>query len=158
MFQVNIYIETTNKGPSKRKAAGMYVLEFIRENGTPYTRNGVIWMDGVTENKLVLTLLLEALKRITKSSSLCVFNTCEHLFNVLNYQRLSEWEKRDWTNAAGKTSEQMLLWKEIKEYLNMHVVTVSTEDHSYRKVYMRSVLEKEMEREHRENVEIRKDV
>lgn len=158
MFQVNIYIETTNKGPSKRKAAGMYVLEFIRENGTPYTRNGVIWMDGVTENKLVLTLFLEALKRMTKSSSLCVFNTCEHLFNVLNYQRLSEWEKRDWTNAAGKTSEQMLLWKEIKEYLNMHVVTVSAEDHSYRKVYMRSVLEKEMEREHREKMEIRKEV
>lgn len=158
MFQVNLYIETTNKGPSKRKAAGMYVLEFIRDNGIPYTRNCVIWMDGVTENKLVLTLLLEALKRMTKSSSLCVFNTCEHLFNVLNYQRLSEWEKRDWTNAAGKTSEQMLLWKEIKEYLNMHIVTVSTEDHSYRKVYMRSVLEKEMEREHREKMEIRKEV
>ena len=158
MFQVNLYIETTNKGPSKRKAAGMYVLEFIRENGIPHTRNCVIWMDGVTENKLVLTLFLEALKRITKSSSLCVFNTCEHLFNVLNYQRLSEWEKRDWTNVAGKTSEQMLLWKEIKGYLNMHIVTVSTEDHSYRKAYMRSVLEKEMEREHREKMEIRKEV
>ena len=158
MFQVNLYIETNNKGPSKRKAAGMYVLEFIRENGTPYTRNGVIWMDGVTENKLVLTLLLEALKRISKSSSLCVYHTCEHLFNVLNYHHLPEWEKRGWTNSKGKTTEQMLLWKEIKEYLNMHVVTMSAKEHSYRNIYMRNVLEKEMEREHRENVEIRKDV
>lgn len=157
MFKVNLYIETTNKGPSKRKAAGMYILEFITESGQTITRNGVIYMVAVTENRLVLHLFLEALKRITKSCSLAVFTTCEHVFNVLNYHQLSQWEKNGWKNAKGKETDQMQLWKEIREYLGMHVVTLTAADHSYRKIYMKGMLEKEMNREHVENVEMRKD-
>ena len=158
MFQVNLYIETTNKGPSKRKAAGMYVLEFIRENGEPVTRNGVLWMEAATETQMVLQLFLEALKRVIKSSSIAVFTTSEHLFNVINYHRLSEWEKRGWTNSRGKTSGQMLAWREIKEYMDMHVITVTAAEHEYNKIYMKGILEREMNREHMEQMEKRKDV
>ena len=158
MFKVNIYIETSHRGPSKRKSAGMYVLEFIREDGIPETRNGVIFMDGVTENNMVLELFLDALKRITKSCSLVVFTPSEHLFNVLKYHWLSQWEKNGWKNSKGKTSHNMLLWQQIKEYLDMHIVTVTSKEHSYREVYMKNIIEKEMKREHAGNVERRRDV
>ena len=158
MYQVNLYIETSIKGPCKRKAAGMYVLEFIRENGVPATRNGVIYLDSTSEDTLVLELLSEALKRITKSCSLVVFTTSHHVFNVMNYHWLSQWEKNGWKNAKGKTSKNMLLWQQIKEQLDMHVVEVTDREHSYRKVYMKGMIEKELEREHTESVERRKDV
>ena len=158
MYQVNIYIETSIKGPNKRKAAGMYVLEFIRENGVPETRNGVIYMDSTSEDCLVLELLLEALKRITKSCSLVVFTTCHHVFNVMNYHWLPQWEKNGWKNARGKTTKNMLLWQQIKENMDIHTVTLSEEEHSYSKVYMKRIIEEELKREHTESVERRKDV
>ena len=158
MFKVNIYIETSNKGPAKRKAAGMYVLEFIRESGIPETRNGVIFMESTTEDRLVLELLLAALKRITKSCSLAVFTANRHVFNVMKYHRLSQWEKNGWKNAKGKTSANMLLWQQIKEHMDMHTVTITDAEHSYNKVYMKGIIEQELEREHTESMERRKDV
>ena len=158
MYQVNLYIETSTKGPAKRKAVGMYLLEFIRENGEPFTRNGMIYMDSTTEDYLVLELLLEALKRITKSCSLAVFTANGHVFNVIKYHRLPQWEKNEWKNAKGKTSNNMLLWQQIKEYMDMHTVNITDADHSYKKFYMKSMIDKELEREHTESVERRKDV
>ncbi len=158
MMQVNIYIETSIKGPAKRRAAGMYVLEFIRGNGEPATRNGVIFMESTSEDTLVLELLSEALKRITKSCSLAVFTTCRHVFNVMEYHWLPKWEKNGWKNAKGKTSKNMLLWQQIKEYMDMHTVTITDAEHSYNKVYMKGIIEQELQREHAESVERRKDV
>lgn len=158
MYKVNIYIETSNKGPAKRKAAGMYVLEFIRENGVPETRNGIIFMESVTEDTLVLELLLEALKRITKSCSVVVFTTSRHLFNVLKNHWLSQWEKNGWKNARGKTTGNMILWQQIKEYTDRHVIELSDEEHSYRNVYMKRILEEELKKEHTQPQERRKDV
>lgn len=158
MYQINLYIETSAKGPSKRKSVGMYVLEFIRENGEPVTRNGLIYMDAVTEDRMVLELLLEALKRITKSCSLAVFTANGHVFNVIKFHRLSQWEKNGWKNAKGKTSTNMLLWQQIKEYLDMHSVDVTDADHSYKKFYMKNMIDKELKRDHTECVERRKDV
>lgn len=158
MFEVNIYIETSTKGLAKRRAAGMYVLEFVRKNGIPETRNGAIFMDSTTENEMVLELLLMALKRITKSCSLVVFTTNNHVFNVMKYHWLPQWEKNGWKNAKGKTTRQMLLWQQIKEYMDMHVVTLSDAEHSYSKVYMKGIIEEELKREHTESMERRKDV
>ena len=158
MYQVNIYIDTSIKGPAKRRAVGMYVLEFVRENGIPETRNGVLFMDSATEDILVLELLSEALKRITKSCSLVVFTTCHHVFNVINYHWLPQWEKNGWKNAKGKITKNMLLWQQIKECMDIHTVTLSEEEHSYSKVYMKRMIEEELKREHVESVERRKDV
>lgn len=158
MYQVNLYIETSIKGPSKRKAVGMYVLEFIRKNGALHTGNELIYMDSASEDILVLELLLEALKRVKKPCSIAVFTTSRHVFNVMNYHWLPQWEKNGWKNAKGKTSTNMLLWQQIKEYMDMHTVTVTDEEHSYNKVYMKNMINKELEREHAESVERRKDV
>lgn len=158
MYEVNLYIATSIRGPAKRRAAGMYILEFVRKTGEPETRNGVIFMESTTEDKLVLELFLAALKRITKSCSLAVFTPSLHVFNVLNYHRLSQWEKNGWKNAKGKTSGNMLLWQQIKEYLDMHVVTLHGEEHSYSRVYMKRIMEEELKREHMEEEERRKDV
>lgn len=158
MFKVNIYIETSTKGLAKRKAAGMYVLEFIRENGVPETRNGVLFMESTTENEMVLELLLLALKRIIKSCSIVVFTTNHHVFNVMKYHWLPQWEKNGWKNAKGKTTKNMLLWQQIKENMDIHTVTLSEEEHSYSKVYMKRIIEEELKREHTESVERRKDV
>lgn len=158
MFEVNIYIETSTKGLAKRRAAGMYVLEFIRGNGIPETRNGVIFMDSTTENEMVLELLLMALKRITKSCSLVVFTTNHNVFNVMKYHWLPQWEKNGWKNAKGQTTKHMLLWQQIKEHMDMHIVNLSDAEHSYSKVYMKGIMEEELKREHTESVERRKDV
>ena len=52
----------------------------------------------------------------------------------------------------------MILWQQIKERMDMHEVTLSEEEHSYSKIYMKRIMEEELKREHTESVERRKDV
>ena len=38
---VTIYTETNLRGPAKRSGAGMWLVEYIRKDGTPETRQGM---------------------------------------------------------------------------------------------------------------------
>ena len=158
IFEVNLYIETTLKGPAIREAAGMYVLEFIKQNGEPETRNEVIYCEKAKENELVLELLISALKRLNKPCSVLVNTECQHVLNTLNNTWLFMWEKNGWTNAKGKEVANKELWQQYLELQDPHYVTVTNEKHSYKEIYMKETLKKEMEREHTESVERRKDV
>lgn len=154
---VNIYIETSVKAPSKRKAAGMYILEFIKENGEPATRNEVIYCANTGENELVLQLLGSAFSRLRKPCSVLVNTTCQHVLNVFNNFWLPIWEKNGWINAKGKAVGNKELWQQLKEAMEDHLVSVTDEEHSYKNV-MQDTLRHELEKEHTESVERNKDV
>lgn len=157
-FEVNLYIETTIKGPAIRSAAGMYVLEFIKKNGEPETRNEVIYHERTRENELVLELIISAFKRLQKPCSVLVNTECQHVLNVLNNMWLPHWEKAGWINAKGKEVAHKELWQQYLQLQEPHLVNITDEQHSYKEIYMAEMLRKEMEREHTESVERRKDV
>jgi len=156
-YDVTIYIETTVRAPAKRRAAGMYVLEFIKENGEPYTKNAVIYHEITGENELVLELLNDAFSRMAKPCSILVNTTCQHVLNVFDNFWLPVWEKNGWVNAKGKEVSSKELWKQVSKALEMHLISVTDKVHSYKNI-MQDALRHELEKEHAQSVERKRDV
>lgn len=130
--QINLYIETSIRGPRIQDGEYIYVLEcFV--SGKPETRDGSGIVTEATENKLTLMALLEALSRITKPASIRIFTRCGHALNSLQNHWPRQWQAAGWLNARGKPVKNAELWDLILEKLDPHVYTVTDEDHIYRK-------------------------
>lgn len=143
MFKVNIYIETTWKGPARRPGAAMWLVEYETKTGIPVTREGLVWLEDGTENQGALTALAEALEILTKSCSARIFTRCEHILcSTGNFWHI-QWEKNAWHNARGKEVKNADLWQRVTEAMKHHACTFCKEDHSYRQV-MELTLRKEM--------------
>lgn len=144
-FTVTIYLETSFRGPAVRRAAGKWLIEYIKKDGTPETREGIILREKTTENALALELLKESLSKLTKTCSVRVNTGCSHILNTMRNYWLPQWEKNDWKNAKDKPVKNAELWKECAELMRNHMVCFGEEDHSYRKV-MQEDIQRELEK------------
>lgn len=144
-FKVTIYIETSFHGPAIRQAAGAWLIEYIKTNGDPETRQGIISKEKTTENALALELLKVALEKLTKPCSIRVNTECDHILNVMRNYWLPRWEKNDWRNSKNKPVKNAELWQQCQELMMAHSVTFDNGENSYRKV-MQADIKKEMER------------
>ena len=142
-FQVTIFIETSFHGPAIKRAAGAWLIEYIKTNGDPETRQGVIFKDKTTENALALELLKVALERLTKPCQIRVNTECDHILNVMQNHWLPQWEKNDWKNAKGKSVKNVELWQQCQELMLKHSICFSSEKNSYRNV-MQADIRKEL--------------
>lgn len=145
-FKVNIYIETSVHGPVIRRAAGMWLIEYIKKDDTPVTRQGCIRKESITENALALELMKEAFSRLTKPCSVRVNTECEHILNTMKGYWLAQWVKNDWRNAKNKPVKNAELWQQCHELMEQHGVTFENEPHSYQK-WMQEEIKKELEKE-----------
>lgn len=145
MFKVNIYIETTIRGPSKRDGAYIYVLEFVKESGEPVTRQEVKHIKDTTENELVLRAMISALNRLTKDCEIRINTQCQHVLNTVQNLWHIQWEKSDWINSKGKEVKNKELWQQYVKMSRIHVITVLSSEHSYQE-WMRRELKKEEEK------------
>lgn len=132
-FKVNIYIEVYYTGPAVMDNAGMWLIEYIKSNGTPVTRSGIIKKDKITENALVLELLVAALETLTKLCFVRVNTRCEHVLHTTQNHWLVQWKKNDWRNAKGREIKNKELWQKVSELMELHVVSFCSGEHSYRK-------------------------
>lgn len=109
-FDVNIYVETTWKGPARRKGVAMWLVEYKRA-GESITRQGMIHLDDGTENQASLMAITAAAKILTKECSIRVFTQCEHILNTVGNFWYIQWQKNDWHNAKGKPVKNAELWQ-----------------------------------------------
>lgn len=142
--KVTIYLETSFHGPAIRKAAGEWLIEYIKTNGEPETRQGLIAKEKTTENALALELLKVALGKLTKPCTIRVNTECDHILNVMKNYWLPQWEKNGWRNAKNKPVKNTELWQQCQELMLEHSVTFGNGENSYRKV-MQADIKKEME-------------
>ncbi len=155
--EVNIYIETSLKGPSRRRAAGMYILEYKKANGVPVTRDAVLYMERTTENILVLTLLEKALSRLTKTCSVRVNTECGHVLNVMRNHWLPQWKKNGWINAKGKPVANADLWAAVSELMGGHLVEISGGRHNCYRELMYTEIHRELGTPHTLSMEEKRD-
>ncbi len=157
-YNVNIYIETSLKGPSKRRAAGMYILEYEKDGGAPVTRDAVLYMEQTTENILVLTLLGNALSRLTKTCSVRVNTGCSHVLNTMQNHWLPQWKKNGWTNAKGKPVANADLWAAVSELMGRHLVEINGGWHNGYRELMYTEIRRELGMPHMLPMEEKRDV
>lgn len=146
-FNVNIYIETSIRGPGARKAAGEWMVEFVTSKGIPITRSGMICSKKITQNALTLELLRDALLILTKTCQIQVKTQCEHVLKAIDNQWVFNWEKNGWTNAKGKPVGNAELWQQIYSIIRerYHFIEITSGAHSYQ-MLMQNNIEKELKK------------
>lgn len=132
-FRVNIYIETSRRGPSKGPGKYMYILEYMLKDGTPYTKDGTETFEKINENKLVLKAIIAAGKRLTKPCSIRIFTGCNHVLSTTHNGWHIEWQKNGWKKKNGQPINNAALWEELVTVLDKHAVTYTKDAHSYKK-------------------------
>lgn len=143
-FDVNIYVETTWKGPARRSGVAMWIVEYKRGEES-ITRDGVIHLEDGTENKANLMAISEAAGILTKPCSVRVFTQCEHILNTTqNYWHI-QWQKNEWRNGKGKPVKNAELWEKLMDTLQKHSCTYHSGHHEFQSV-MQAELRKEMEK------------
>lgn len=143
MFEVKIYIETYIHGHKIGRAAGMWLIEYIKSNGEPETRKEIITREQTTEIVLVLELLNQALARLKKPCMILVNTECEHILNATTNHWLPQWQKNGWTKAGGKPVKNAELWKQCADLMSNHYLSFVKEWHSY-KNFMQTEIRREL--------------
>lgn len=142
MEEINIYIETTSKGPRIQMGAYLYLVERKNSEGEPETEGGFCYQMG-SENKMVLIALVRALERIEKPASLRVFTRCGYVLHSLQNHRPVQWFKNEWKNAKGKPVHNAELWERVLQAMDPHIYTATDQEHSYQE-WMQFEMEKKI--------------
>lgn len=146
IFEVNIYIETSIRGPQRKKrAAGMWLVEFITSRKIPVTRKDLLYRENITGNALPLELLGNALSILTKPCRIQVNTCCEYILNTMAEHRLAQWKGNGWVNAKGGVVANKELWQRVSGLMDGHHVGFVRSDHSYRDV-MQADIKRELKR------------
>lgn len=144
MEEVNIYIESSIRGPRKADGGYMYILECIRD-GKAVTLEKHEWVGQATENRLCLMALSASLKRLNCPCQLKIHTSCEHIINAMQNNWVRQWQKKGWVNAKGNRVKNHELWEEVLSLLDRHLYTFDCGYHVYRN-WMLEQLEKETEK------------
>lgn len=132
MFKVNIYIETSIHGPSRRDGAYMYLVEFVKRDGTPVTRHAMNTIESATELQLTLTAMIESIGILNKDCEITIFTRCQTIINATSCAWHVIWEKNGWRNAKGNPVKCAELWQQYIDISRQHSVQIVNKEHSYR--------------------------
>ena len=146
-MNVNIYIETSFKGPATKRAAGAWRVEYLLRTGKPVTRGGIVYADNTTENELALQLIRKAFSILTKTCCVVVFTECGHVLRTMQNQWLWQWRKNHWINAKGKMVRNAEAWDKCAAVLEKHMTEWKDSEHTYRRC-MQGRISKELALEH----------
>ena len=146
-MHVNIYIETSLTGPANKRAAGAWLVEYIKTSGEIETRGGILYADKTMENELALRLLIRAMSILKKTCCVRVFTECRHILNTMNNHWLAQWEKNGWINGKNKLVRNAEEWKKCADLFGRHMMEWTDDCHTYR-ICMQDRMRKELKREH----------
>lgn len=139
MRRVDIYIDTSMKGPKKRGGWYTYIVAVETEKGTADTGDTKKAEDA-TENQATLLGLEAALKRINTSCHLILHLECDYVATALINGWPEQWRYNGWMTTKNKPVCDAEKWRSIQEILNAHEFEVRLkEPHTYRE-WMRSKL------------------
>ena len=141
MQTVDIYIDTSIKGPKRRNGSYMYIIAFTTAAGTADT--GIkVDLEDTTENQATVYALEAALKRLKKPCKITFYLECPHVYAVLQKRWYSDWKENNWMTKKGKPVSDMEKWRNIEYLLNKHEFEVRIKAaHSYREWMQRSLRE-----------------
>lgn len=136
MFEVNIYLETSLKGPGTRKGWYAAVLEFVK-NGKAITREDFVSEEETTYHKSVLCAMAKSLERLNTNCHLNIYTDSEFVKNSVE-KNLERWKSNDYVNVKDEPIKNQGEWREIGRLLAGHEVKFRiTKRHKYT-VWMRN--------------------
>lgn len=135
MFEVNIYLETSLKGPGTRKGWYGAVLEFIKQ-GKSITREDFAFEKETTYHKSILCALTKSLKRLNTSCHINIYTDSVFVKNSIE-NNLERWRENGYQNIKGEPIKNQEEWCEVGRLLSAHKIEFRiTKRHAY-SVWMR---------------------
>ncbi len=116
-MQVKITIMTSARSPRCRKGNYWYRLE----SGNHH-KEGTGSVENTTKNRLELTCLIEALKRMTRPSQITIRTTSGYL--KTGHDNLQVWKEGNWKRNGGKEIKNKDLWKQIEDLETPHQIEI----------------------------------
>ncbi len=138
--QVNIYIETSKKGPSRGKGVYGAIIEYETTKG-PATLTIFKQLENTTENQAELEAAVDALKHLTKPCYVTIYTGCTYFIHAM-LGWLLQWAKNDWINAKGKTLANVELWKKIYDEQGRHIITIGEQTRNEYQPWLRAEIER----------------
>lgn len=114
-MRVNIYIESSVKGPRRSNGVVGFVLEEESHKDKTLTQFGKV--ENVTANQAVLLALIHALRRIKTGTDITIWTDSFYVQSALVHGWLEEWSENGWKTARGKEICNEKEWRQIKELL-----------------------------------------
>lgn len=140
MRTVDIYIDTSIRGPRRGDGGCMYILAFTAGNGVTADAGGRVGRTDTTENQLALLGLEAALKRLREPCRLVLHLECGYLAAALDNRWYEAWKYSAWMNAKNRPVRDAETWRSVECLLNAHDFrVVLRQPHPYRE-WMRTEL------------------
>lgn len=143
MKTVDIYIDTSVKGPRRRDGWYTYIIAMDTAVGTADAGDSVK-IEDTTENQATLFALETALKRIKKPCHLVLHLESNYVAAALDKKWYEQWRQAGWMTAKNKPVCDVATWQSIEYLLNAHEFEVRLkEPHTYREWMKRKLKKKE---------------
>jgi ribonuclease HI len=131
MFEVNIYLETSLKGPVIKDGWYAAVLEYKSKGGKITTREDFEWQKDTTYHRQSVCAFLKSLKRLNASCIVNVYTDSVYLKNGIE-DHLKMWKSNGWINGKGNIIKNAQEWQEISKLIAGHKIRVHREKrHEY---------------------------
>lgn len=131
MYEVNIYLESSIKGPGTREGWYGAVNEFVDKNQKIHTKESYSWEHETTYNRSILRALIAALKRMNASCYLNIYTDCRFVKSSIE-SNLERWKANDFVNAKGESIKNQEEYRELAKLLSGHKWKFHlSKEHSY---------------------------
>ncbi len=112
MFEVNIYLETSLKGPVTKDGWHAAVLEFVQKGGKIITREDFERETSTTYHRQCLRALIKSLRRLNASCIVHIYSDSVYMENGI-IRNLSRWKSNGFLSADGELLKNKQEWQEI---------------------------------------------
>lgn len=120
MFKVNIYLETSMKGPGTRKGWYAAVVEYQTKRDEIVTKEFFSEMVETTYNKSALLGALEALKMLNVECILTIYTDSVYMVSPFSNGNLKRWIANGFLNVKGEPIKNQKEWQQLTEQLKRH--------------------------------------
>ena len=127
MFKVDIYIETSIKGPVRRKGWYAAVLVYKKYSKT-YTRHDYGMDADTTYVQSALNAMIASLKRLNTNCEVTIHTDCTFIFNAIKQNWLRDWEHNGYLSVNGHPVANKKEWQQISKLIKNHKVTFKIEE------------------------------
>ena len=141
---VNIYIESSVKGPKKTTGVVGFVLEEESHKDKTLTQFGKV--TDATANKAVLLTLIYALKRIKTGTDVTIWSDNTYIQAAFEQGWLDSWVKNGWKTNKDKEPANSEEWKKMLEELGSVTPQFRTKEHHKFKKYLQAEVERRAKR------------
>lgn len=112
MKRLDVYIESSIKGPRRRDGVVGYIIEYMTNIGEPATKTWFWTVEGMSAQESMLEAAVEALSRIQTGNEIVIHTEDGWLVEAVETW-MKEWERRGWVTGKGEEVKQKERFKKL---------------------------------------------